>query len=84
MHCGACAEAITAELATDPARSDISVSHDTRLAIFFVGGDAGEAHGRAVKAAASIRGLGFVVTELQPGQFAGPVVTAPDAAPAPG
>lgn len=72
MHCGSCAEAITAELATDAARQNIAVSHETRVAVFFVEGDA---PGAATAAAKSVQALGFVVTPLAPGAPAGPVVT---------
>ncbi len=72
MHCGSCAEAITAELASDTARQRIAVSHETRVAVYFVADVSPEG---VESAAAAVRKLGFIVTPLAPGSPAGPVVT---------
>lgn len=72
MHCGNCAEAIRDELAQDASRRDIAVSHETRIALFLVPAPS-SAEARTA-AGAAIRALGYTVTDLEPGQPAGPVV----------
>ncbi|MDA1007396.1 MAG: heavy metal-associated domain-containing protein [Planctomycetota bacterium] len=72
MHCASCSAAITEELNTLPNVSDVSVSHETRLAVL----RAPVSMNREV-AAKKMRSLGFIVTELDATASPGPVVTAP-------